>query len=217
MKKLFLVTGLALSLAATAAWGGPGPPWIDPAHCIVPVFIDLVGCRDGVVDPYGAFTVTVNSAGGFPIPGCEVEIVFASDLRVYSAVPGATVDCDENSVSALSDWDGKVTFDIAGATINTNGVATGSGSNGATIQACGFTLGYATVAVYDENGAVGVRGVNSADLAGWLGDFSRQGTIGYKGRSDFNHDGAIASNDLALWLKRFGGGQSSQSCGTLCP
>jgi hypothetical protein len=213
------VTALILTVCTALVLAAPPPSRSipDPTPCILPTFIDLVGCKDGVVDPYGAFTVTVKDAGGFPVVGCNVEIVFAPDLKVYSASPGATVDCDDNSVSAISNANGEATFDLAGATINSNGVATGSGLNGATISVCGITIGQATVAVFDENGVVGMLGMQGGDLGAWLGDFGKQGTIGYKGRSDFNHDGSITGSDLSVWLKVFGLGRSTGGCGPLCP
>jgi hypothetical protein len=212
VRKATLLAVLGLLAASVAVAGVP-----DPGQSIVPTYIDLVACNGGVIDPYGAFTVTVNDAGGNPVQGCVVKIVFADDLYIYDAITGLTVDCGENSVSAVSDLNGVANFNIPGATINSNGVAAGSGANGATIYACEISLGQATVCVFDEGGALGTLGVAANDLAGWLGDFGKQGTIGYKGRSDFNHDGAIAANDLAKWLQRFGSGASNSACGTLCP
>jgi len=204
-----------LGILATATVAGAGVP--DPAQCVIPSFFDLVACKDGVVDSYGAFTVTVNDAGGNPMPGVAVEIVFASDLYIYSAIAGLTVNCTDNSVMAMTDASGVAYFTIPGATINTNGVAAGSGLGGAAIYANDIALGTATVAVYDENGAATTAGVEVTDLAAWLGDFAKVGTIGYKGRSDFNHNGAVEVVDLSTWLVRFASQNSSQNCGTLCP
>jgi hypothetical protein len=207
---LLVVLGLVASSVAMA-----GVP--DPTQSIVPTYIDLVACKAGVADPYGAFTVTVNDAAGNPVAGCEVKIVFADDLYIYDTITGLTVDCATNSVAATSGLDGVASFDITGATINTKGNATGSGAAGASIYACEILLGTPTVAVFDENGAVSTKGVEALDLSAWLGDFGKVGTIGYKGRSDFSHSGAIDSIDLARWLQRFGSGNSAATCGTLCP
>ena len=204
-----------LGLLATAAVAGAGVP--DPTQCVFPAYIDLVACNGGIVDPYGAFTVTVNDAGGNPISGSEVKITFADDLYIYDTIAGLTVDCVTNAVIAYTNASGLAYFTIPGATINTNGVVTGSGAGGATITATGLALGTATVPVFDESGAVGTLGVGVADLSGWLGDFGKLGIIGYKGRSDFNHDGGIGAADLSFWLGRFGSGASAQACGTLCP
>ncbi|MDM8008391.1 MAG: hypothetical protein QUV05_19820 [Phycisphaerae bacterium] len=211
VRKASLLAVLGLLAASVAVAGVP-----DPTQSVVPTYFDLVGCSGGVIDPYGAFTVTVNDAAGNPVQGCEVKIVFQSDLKVYDTISGLTVDCGNRAVIATSDATGVANFNISGATINPNGVAAGAGAGGAEIFACEISLGFATVGVFDESGAVGVLGVGGADLTGWLGDFGKQGTIGYKGRSDFNHDGAIGGADLSKWLQRFGSGASSSSCGTLC-
>ena len=211
VRKASLLAVLGLLAASVAVAGIP-----DPTQSTIPLYIDLVGCKTAVPDPYGLFTVTVNDAAGNPVEGCEVAVVFNTDLKIYSAIPGLTVDCAARKAVAISDASGVATFVITGATINTNGVAAGSGANGATIYACEIALGQATVCVFDESGAVGTLGVGAADLAGWLGDFGKTGTIGYKGRSDFNHNGSIGAADLSLWLSRFGSGNSAGSCGTLC-
>lgn len=210
VRKATLLAVLGLMAASVALAGIP-----DPTQSVVPTFIDLVGCKVGVADPYGAFTVTVNDAAGNPVEGCEVKIVFATDLKVYDTMAGLTVDCVARSVTAVA-VAGVANFTITGATINTNGVVAGSGLNGATIYACEIALGQATVAVYDENGGVTVKGLEGTDLSAWLGDFGKQGTIGYKGRSDFDHNGLITGTDLSGWLRRFGSGNSAASCGTLC-
>jgi hypothetical protein len=217
-----LLVAVSMAFAVNSAVVGParpaGLPYIfDPAMCTIPSYIDLVGCKNGVVDPYGTFTVTLRTAGGSPISGCKVEIVFNSDLKIYSACPGVVVDCAGHSVTAISGPDGVATFDIAGATINSNGVASGSAVVGASIYGCAVPLGQATVCVFDESGAVGTPGVSAIDLAGWVGDFGKWETIGYKGRSDFNHDGNISAIDLARWIRVFGQGNSAGSCGSLCP
>lgn len=205
---------VVLGLLVTAAVAGAGIP--DPAQSIVPTFIDLVGCKAGVADPYGAFAVTVNDAAGNPVQGCEVDVVFASDLKVYNAMTGLTVDCGARSVTAVSDATGIASFTITGATINTNGVVAGSGLNGATIYACEIALGQATVCVFDQSGAVSGLGVSAIDLSGWVGDFAKLGTQGYKGRSDYDHNGTISAIDLAFWVKVFALGNSAAGCGTLC-
>lgn len=211
VRKATLLAVLGLVVASVAVAGIP-----DPTQSVTPLYIDLVACKAGVADPFGAFTVTVNDAAGNPVQGCEVEIVFNSDLKIYSTITGLTVDCDAHSVTAVSNASGVASFTITGATINTNGNATGTGTNGAAIYACEILLGNATVAVYDENGATTTKGVEGTDLAAWLGDFGKQATIGYKGRSDFDHNGLITGSDLSAWLRRFGSGNSAATCGTLC-
>lgn len=212
VRKASLLAVLGLMAASVALAGIP-----DPTQCTIPAYIDLVACKAGVPDPFGLFTVTVNDAAGNPVEGCEVAVVFNTDLRIYNAIPGLAVDCPARSAVAVSDASGVATFTITGATINTNGNSIGSGANGATIYACEIALGQATVAVYDQNGAVTVMGVEGTDLSAWLGDFGKQGTIGYKGRSDYDHNNLITGSDLSAFLRRFGSGNSAASCGTLCP
>ena len=204
-----------LGLLATAAVAGAGVP--DPTQCVFPAYIDLVACNGGIVDAYGAFTVTVNDAGGNPISGSEVKITFADDLYIYDTIAGLTVDCATNAVIAYTNASGLAYFTIPGASMNAGGNPIGSGAGGATITATGLALGTATVPVFDQAGAVGVLGVGGADLTAWLLDFGQVGTIGYKGRSDYNHDASIGGADLSVWVLRFGSGASSQACGTLCP
>jgi hypothetical protein len=211
VRKATLLVVLGVLAASVAMAGIP-----DPATSTVPSYISLVGCKAGVADPYGAFTVTVNDAAGNPVQGCEVKIVFAADLKIYDAMVGLAVDCVNRTVTATSDASGVASFTITGATINSNGVAAGSGANGATVYACEIALGQATVCVFDESGAVGGLGVSAIDLGGWVGDFGKLGTIGYKGRSDFSHDGVISAIDLGYWVARFGAGNSASTCGTLC-
>ena len=112
----------------------------------------------------------------------------------------------------MSDASGIANFTITGATINTNGVVTGSGLNGATIYACEIALGQATVACFDENGAVTLKGLGGTDLTAWLADFGKQGIIGYKGRSDFDHNGAVAGVDLSYLAPAL---RLGQLCGEL--
>lgn len=211
VRKASLLAVLGLLAASVAVAGVP-----DPTQSTIPAYIDLVACSGGVPDPYGLFTVTVNDAAGNPVEGCEVAVVFNSDLKVYDVIPGLVVDCAGNKVVAISDASGVATFTITGATINATGNPVGSGANGATIYACEVALGQATVAVFDENGAVLTTGISGTDLSAWLADFGKQGVIGYKGRSDFDHNGAISGVDLSFWLQRFGGGYNL-TCGTLCP
>ena len=124
VRKATLLAVLGL-MAASVARGWD--PRSHPEHH-VPTFIDLVACKAGVADPYGAFTVTVNDAAGNPVQGCEVKVVFASDLKIYNTMTGLTVDCAARSVTAVSDATGVANFTITGATINTNGVVAGSGA-----------------------------------------------------------------------------------------
>jgi hypothetical protein len=222
VRKATLLVVLGLMAASAAMAGIP-----SPANCTVPTYLDVYACKTSVPDPLNAVNpyygwtnkIIVRDLSNNPIAGCQVSLTFCSDVKLYTAVPGHsefTVVCPPSYIAVNTDVNGVAQFYLVGATINPNGVAAGTGANCAQISACGVPLGFATVTVFDENGAVGVKGVESGDLAGWLGDFGRQGTIGYKGRSDFNHVVPIASGDLSVWLKVFGLTNSGGTCGTLC-
>lgn len=110
-----------------------------------------------------------------------------------------------------------ITFNIVGAGKNA-GNAPGPASGCANIIANGCSLIHPTVTVFDQNGAIGGVGVGGADLSAWISDFGSVGVSGYKGRSDYNHDGALGGGDLSTWISKFGSGASSGGCSTsYCP
>lgn len=212
-------------LAASAAMAGIP----SQANSTLPQYLDVYGCKLGVVDPLAGAVqnkVIVRDIGNFPVVNENVCITFCSDVKLFNAVPGhaeLTVTCGSpTKICGVTDINGAVTFFLIGSTINTNGVAAGAGAGCATIAVgdgggAGSFTAPATVTVFDENGAVGVKGVEGGDIAAWLGDFGKKTTIGYKGRSDFSHNALIEGADLSALLKVFGLGNSGQSCGTLCP
>lgn len=219
---LLVVLGVLVASAAMA-----GIPY--QGNSVLPTYLDLYGCKLSVADPLAGSVqnkVIVRDIGNFPVVNENVCISFCTDVKLFNAIPGhpeLVVTCGSpTKICGVTDINGAVTFYLLGGTINTNGVAAGTGANCATITVgdgggTGSFSAPATVTVYDENGAVGVKGVEGGDLAGWLGDFGKKGTIGYKGRSDFSHNASVEGGDLSLWLKVFGLGNSGQSCGTLCP
>lgn len=221
---IFAVLGL---VAATSAMAGiPSPA---NSTLPTPLFFDVYGCKTSVADPLNAVNavtgflnkVTIRDIGNFPVVNCLVTLTFCNDVKLYNAVPGHAeliVSCSPSAISATTDINGVAQFYLVGSTINTNGVATGAGVGCISINACGVDFGTATATVFDENGAApGVKGVEGGDLSAWLGDFGKKAIIGYKGRSDFNHNASVEGGDLSIWLKVFGLGNSSQTCGTLCP
>jgi len=223
VRKATLLVVLGLVAASSAMAGIP-----SPANSTVPAYFDVYGCKTSVPDPLNAVNaatgflnkVTIRDIGNFPVVNCLVTLTFCGDVKLYNAVPGhpeLIVSCSPSAISATTDLNGVAQFYLVGATINTNGVAAGTGAGCITINACGVPFGTATATVFDENGAVGTKGVEGTDLSAWLGDFGKKGVIGYKGRSDYNHSGTVEGTDLSIWLKVFGLGNSAQSCGTLCP
>lgn len=205
---------------------------IGTQNNFIPTYIDVYGCRGGTPDPAGGGAqnrVIVRHVDMSPAIGDTVRIRFCSDVKIYSTVPGhpeLRVSCGfPATVTAVTDGNGVAQFWLVGASINSNGNPIGAGKSCATILAPMYSIGGCvniesyptTVAVYDENGAVGVPGVEGGDMAGWLGDFGKKETIGYKGRSDYTHNGSVEGGDLALWLKVFGLGNSREGGGPLCP
>jgi hypothetical protein len=216
VRKATLIVVLGLLAASAAMAGVP-----NPSSCIVPAYIDLVGCKAGVVDPYGAFTVLVRDVGNFPVVNSEVCINFTNcDPKPYNAnipAPVQTVTCP--SVCATTDNNGFAHFDIWGAAANTGGNPVGAGLNCASVFAGITPIGTTTVTAFDENGRVSTKGVEATDLSAWLSDFGKKGIIGYKGRSDYNHNADVEAVDLSTWLKVFGLGNSAPpGCATtFCP
>jgi hypothetical protein len=224
VRTLILLAGcllVAMTAAAGAGVGLPGPyPFIMPGN------IDVVGSNSGVPDARGQFTVTALDYGYSPIPGIEIRVcIDCPDIRICAALvpPGQTNSCTPaQCVAATTDANGVATFIICGATTNTGGSAVGCGTFGAKIYADmaegWLWMGQATVAVFDQNGAVTNPGVEITDLSAWLSDFAKQGTIGYKGRSDYGHNGTVDVVDLSFWLKFMSQGGSRQGCvGGYCP
>jgi len=211
---LLAVLGLLITSAVALA----GIP--DPAHCTYPSFIDVMGNKAGVIDPYGAFNVTVLDIGSNPVVGCAVTITIScTDIALCTtpASAGVTITNPAAGVAvaqAFTNASGVATFDLAGAARNSGALATGCGYNGAAITLCNsISLGTATVAAFDENGAVPlVAGVEISDLSAWMKDFGAVGTIGYKGRSDYSHANGIDIVDLSKWLVRFGTTNSGNGC-----
>ena len=227
VRKATLLVVLGLMAASAAMAGIP-----SPANCTVPTYLDVYACKASVPDPLNAVntkygwtnTIVVRDLSNNPIAGCQVSLTFCSDVKLYTAVPGHsefTVVCPPSYIAVNTDVNGVAQFYLVGATINVYvpaGNPVGTGANCAQISACGVPLGFATVTVFDENGAAGgTKGVEATDLSAWLGDFGRAATIGYKGRSDFNHVAPVTSADLSVWLTTFGKTNSSGNCGTLCP
>ena len=78
-----------------------------------------------------------------------------------------------------------------------------------TVTATSFDL---RIAAADDAFLITAQGVGVSDLSAWIADFGNVGTSGYKGRSDFNHDGVIAVQDLSFWISRFGSATSTSGC-----
>ncbi len=228
MVRRLVIASLVLLAGLLAA--GAASPQIIPVgcmNCVVPVYLDIYGARNGAPDPLALGTqnvVIVRDLGNYPVAGKQVTISFCPDVKIVSPIPGhpeLVVHCGSpTTVTGYTDAQGRIQFPLVGASINSNGVAAGAGTNCATIcigADCMVLTAQSTVAVFDENGAVGTPGLEGGDFAGWLGDFGKRGVIGYKGRSDYSHNGLVEGGDLAVMLRVFGAGNSREGGGTLCP
>ncbi len=211
---------LAPALAATACLClfaspvGASPP--SPALSTKPSFVSVVGENAGAADTVGACVVIVRSVSDNPYPGQQVVLDFSActDLRLCPvAPPGVVVDCAARTITAVTDLQGTVRFAVLGAGTNT-GASPGPGAGCLNILAGGVSLIHATVRIYDEDGAVGMPGVDVTDVTAFLKDL---GSGTYFGRSDFSGNGSLDLVDFSLLLAKLGAGTSAQGCGGYCP
>jgi hypothetical protein len=198
---------LMAAMSEPSSAGGPYPP-----NCTIPTHIRLVGLENGVVDPSGAFDVTLRGIAGDLMPNCDVEIDFSAcnDVRVgdqgsqhLSPWDYMWVDGPSKVVRKWSGFSGVATFRIVGAALANR--ASGSGARCATIRADGILIGSVTVTAVDQDG---VAGVGLSDLALLTSDYY---SGAYFGRSDYDGSGAVTLTDISVWATDFYSGQSSQS------
>jgi len=172
----------------------------------------------GVPDPNGRFQVVLRDVANNPIANWEIIVDFSgcSDLKLCDvAPPGQFVDCRTKTVRGYTDAQGSIWFDVVGEGTNL-GASPGPATGCAKITAQYLEdLISPTVNIYDQNGAVGTKGMEVTDLSAFLKDL---GTGMYFGRSDYNQGGALEVIDLSVFLSRFGTGFSSEGCTTTyCP
>ncbi len=206
---LLAVCGLTV-MAATALAGVP-----DPSKCTVPTFIDMVGTTVGTPDARGTFTITVRDMGNNAIPNCQVILDFlaCTDLRLCDDQLDTTkvVDCPTATVRGFTNGSGQITFTVLGAGKNNPAPVAGPGANCINILASGVSLGLATAAAYDQNGASTNNGAELTDMIAILKDW---GSGLYFGRSDLDHDSTLGLTDMIRDLKCIGDGTSTNGCTT---
>lgn len=232
-----VVFGLLGIMFTAPACGGPP----DPAFSTVPDFIRVGGKRSmtGLPDPTLPFTVTVMDNVPAVLPGEIVEFDFTGcfDTRLCTAVvAGQTVDCINKKITATTNTFGQVTVSILGAntvsgTIVPPSIAPGAGAGCVTIRAGSplVVLGSATAVTYDLNGALSGfgNGVTALDLALAKLDIEANalagimnGTCGagalYRGRTDYNLDGALSTADLAALKTIIGNSALGNGSGAGC-
>jgi len=205
---LLVVLGLVAAVCVATA----GIPYVP--NCTIPAYINLVGCNGvGVVDPYGAFIVTVKDIGNFPVIGSVVSVSFNTDVKIYDGGFPEFVSCQV--AQAVTNVSGVATFaGIPGA--GRGGVYTGAAA--AAISADGYSLGTAHVSTPDENGGgSGTLGVEIGDLGAWATDYKNAASPPVMRRSDFNNLGTVEIGDLGRWATIYKSEASASDCGALCP
>jgi hypothetical protein len=216
-----VVLGLVAATVAVA-----GVPSGAQSHGPVNGFVDLVSCDGvGALPPAAKYkaTFTVHDLGDAPVSGAVISIVFCSDVKIYTAIPGGTVVCPTFTNTAVTNALGIATVEVSGAGYNTNGAVYGtSGLQCATWYANGAAMGCLDVATFDEDGktALAKQGVGGSDLTAWLSDYVAYTTFGaprYAPRSNFSHLNFNDGPDLTAWLGYYTSGPAyNSSCGTLC-
>jgi len=210
---LLAVCGLMV-MAATALAGIP-----DPSKCDKPTFIDVVGTAVGVPDSRGTFTIVVRDMGNNPIASSQVILDFLAcvETRLCQEQYDTTkvVDCPTATLRGFTNGSGQITFTVVGAAKNNPAPVAGPGANCVNMLADGVSIGLATAAVYDQNGAITNNGVELTDMICVLKDW---GSGLYYGRSDLDHDTVLGLPDMIKDLKCGGDGTSTNGCATTyCP
>jgi len=167
-------------------------------------------------DPAGEFAITARGADNLPVQGATITVNFnscTSDI-VLSGVqtyPGTSILCNGplGVVSGQTNSLGIVRFRILGG-------ATGGGSGAFTscadIRGNGVFLTLVEVAALDQVGDL--DGLKPNDLAAAIADVNSGSTAA---RLDYDFDGHVLPNDLAILIHRLNMGGSEQNTGAICP
>jgi hypothetical protein len=199
MLKVSVVLVVVSSLWSSVAFAQAGVP--NGPNSTAPAYIDLVGTRDGVPDPAGAFTVIVRDGNNAVMPSTPVRVRFGNCADLWPAAvqpyPGLTVDCAQKTVSGITDSQGAITFVIVGSVVQRTPAST---ANCAEIHADpgDVLLRRPSVAVYDQDG---VNGIGPNDFSLQECDGLSGGLGSYFPRSDYNHNGQTY---LTQWSLDFG-------------
>jgi hypothetical protein len=185
-----------------------------PPCCTIPPGITLVGLKDGVPDPTGEFTVVVRDIGMFPIEGASVwiDLSSCSDILLASQQPwpGLDLSCADSWIRGITDATGSITFRIVGSAAKRYAGARTTSPCANILSDYGVSIGTVRVATLDQDG---VNGVGPNDVALWQCDF----VTPYPPpcRSDYDYDGTLAFDDLAILIGSWSRGNSARS-GTRC-
>jgi len=204
MRRSSWVASLSIiAFASTAHAGAPTPDW-----CTVPARLNLVGVSSGLPDPLGTAVLVVRRFTS-PVPSCPVVLDFSecSDVRLSSdGLPaGQTLDCTTHQIRAFTDLEGRVTFDLVGASVG----APRTLPSCLKIYANGMPLHPPIVSTFDLDGR---NGVDPLDLSIAFGDMN---SGSYRPRSDYDGDGDVDPLDLSMMVGAMNGGGSTTS-GAFC-
>jgi hypothetical protein len=226
-KATLLVACGLLVMAGSALAGRPYAP-----NSVIPAYISVVGTvgatfgtsgvMSGTTDPSGQFTIVIRDIANLPVNNSSVilDFVNCTDVKICQDQNDVTKTVACPTVAGVTNTLGQVTFNVVGSGLNVGG-----GKPYPTPAACcqiwadGYSMGYAVVPVYDQDGAGvgGAAGMQLADCRAVLVDY---GIGAYCGRSDLDKNGALTLADFRTSLLLYGIGASATGCGTspgLCP
>jgi len=195
---------LSLLLAGPAK-AEPGVP--SPSNSTVPCAIVVVPAPAAAAAH--EFEVVHRDLANNPVPGAVVTIDFSacgSDVRVAQQQrPGTSTSCPAQTVSQITDADGRAVFRVIGGGSSVGPCA----AHGvcAQVYADGVLLANIQAAVLDLDGATGL---SAADLSLFLSDFfSGPVAPGYCARSDYSYvtggcsSQEVTASDLAIWFSAY--------------
>lgn len=192
-------------LLAGPAMAEPGVP--SPPNSTLPCAIVVVPAPAATAAH--EFEVVHRDLANNPVPGAVVTIDFSAcggDVRVaLQQGPGTTVDCPSQSVSQITDAQGRAVFRVIGGG-GGSGSCSASGAC-ARVYADGVLIANIQAAVLDLDG---VTGLSVADLSLLLHDFFNAPVPPtYCARSDYNYvtggclSQEITAADLSVWLDAY--------------
>jgi len=201
------IVAVFVALSACASPASADPAYVPSCNSFsYPSYIVLGGVdAHGVPDPVGTFVVIARDVGGNPLNMAYVTIDFTncSDVVLDNAVsPGVTLDPTHRKASEYTDLGGEAYFTLTGH-VGTRSPSTGAGS--ASISVGSVLCQHVTVVVLDQDG---VDGVGPNDLYLAMSDIATHLLVG---RSDYDENGTLTTNDAAVLLARLGAGGSTRS------
>ncbi len=211
MKRLSL--GFAILVIALLPPASAADP--SPTFSSVPAWLDVLTPQPWGIDPGDYFTVIVRDEVGNPIPNCPVVLDFGACHHVKFAaeqkVPkDVVVDCGADTMRAMTDAAGTVTFAVYGALVSRDPIVPDTGCLAVYAGFPRVWLGDVSVRTYDLDGH---NGLTSNDLSLLFCDFF---SGMYYARCDYNGVTGINALDVSLWLQKYfrarGNGRTAARC-----